>query len=250
MARFDGKVALITGGGAGIGRATATLLVEEGAQVAILDRDGEAALSVAAELGEERVLGIAADVTSQEEVAAAVERTVREWGRIDLLHNQAGVLPAGDGSVLDIDIATMRSALEVNVVGQVVVAQAVGREMARHGAGVIVNTASDLSFIALPGVCSYVTSKTAILGLTRSMAADLAAHGIRVNAVCPGFVSTSMTAPLEADTGLMTEMRKDYLIPSLGQPRDVAGVVAFLMSEDARYMTGSCLLVDGGHTVR
>jgi meso-butanediol dehydrogenase/(S,S)-butanediol dehydrogenase/diacetyl reductase len=122
--------------------------------------------------------------------------------------------------------------------------------MVRAGRGAIVNTASDLSMIALPGVCTYVTSKSAIPGLTRSMAVDLAPHNIRVNAVCPGFTYTRMTAGLAADAELMEAMRKTYLIRRLGQPDDIASTVLFLASDDAGYVTGALLPVDGGHTVQ
>jgi NAD(P)-dependent dehydrogenase (short-subunit alcohol dehydrogenase family) len=249
MTRFAGQVALVTGGGSGIGRASARALAAGGARVAVMDRDAAAAAAVAEELGD-AALAVPGDVTVAEQVAGVVDRTVREWGRLDLLHNHAGVLPAADGSILDVDAATFRATLETNVVGQFLVAQAVARHMAANGGGAIVNTASDLSFIALAGLASYVTSKTAIAGLTRSMAADLAPHRIRVNAVCPGFVSTGMTAALERDEDLMREMRDDYLIPELGQPEDAAGVVAFLLSAESRFMTGSLVMVDGGHTVR
>jgi NAD(P)-dependent dehydrogenase (short-subunit alcohol dehydrogenase family) len=250
MPDFTGSVALVTGGGAGIGRETARTLTAAGARVAVLDRDGEAAADAAAELGADRTLPLTADVTDAAQVRAAVDEVVGRWGRIDLLHNHAGVLAPGDGSILDVDESTFRDVIGVNVVGQFIVGQQVAQHMAAHGGGAIVNTASDLSFIALPGVCAYVTSKTAIAGLTRAMAADLAAHRIRVNAVCPGFVSTAMTAPLERDPAALAAMRADYLVPELGVPADVAGVVAFLLSDAARFMTGSLVLVDGGHTVR
>jgi NAD(P)-dependent dehydrogenase (short-subunit alcohol dehydrogenase family) len=250
MPDFAGKVAMVTGGGAGIGRETARTLARGGARVAILDRDGEAAEAAATELGADHALAVAADVTDGARIGEAVERVVERWGRIDLLHNHAGVLAPEDGSVLDVSEATFRDVLGVNVVGQFIVAQQVARRMASGGGGAIVNTASDLSFIALPGVCAYVTSKTAIAGLTRSMATDLAAQRIRVNAVCPGFVSTGMTASLERDADLMAAMREDYLVTELGTPADAAAVVAFLLSDAARFMTGSLVLVDGGHTVR
>src|SRR4051794_15332432 len=247
MDGLSGSVALVTGGGAGIGRETARMLADAGARVAVLDRDGAAAADAAFEVGG---LALEADVTESEQVGAAVDEVVRRWGRIELLHNHAGVLAPEDGSILDVEESTFRNVLGVNVVGQFIVGRQVARHMAVNGGGAIVNTASDLSFIALPGVCAYVTSKTAIAGLTRAMAADLAPHGIRVNAVCPGFVSTAMTASLERDPAAMAAMRDDYLLPELGAPPDVAAVVAFLLSGAARFMTGSLVLVDGGHTVR
>jgi NAD(P)-dependent dehydrogenase (short-subunit alcohol dehydrogenase family) len=247
--RFAGKVALVTGGGGGIGRAVVHALVNEGARVAVMDHDHQAAAAVVAELTEGSVFAVDADVSREDQVEDAVKAALDRFGTIDLLHNQAGILPVADGPIFDVSVEQFRATLEVNVVGQFNVARAVSRHMRARGSGVIVNTASDLSMIALPGICSYVTSKTAILGLTRSMATDLAPFGIRVNAVCPGFVSTGMTAGMERDEALMSEMRKTYLMPKLGKPADIAGVVSFLLSDDSRYMTGAIVVVDGGHIV-
>jgi NAD(P)-dependent dehydrogenase (short-subunit alcohol dehydrogenase family) len=247
--RFADRVALVTGGGGGIGRSVVRLLASEGARVGVLDHDAAAAAAVARELGPDVAMPLAVDVRDTDAVRAAVDSLVDNFGRVDLLHNHAGVLPMDDASVLDVSIDVVRNALDVNVIGQLNVAQAVARHMAKNGSGVIVNTASDLSLIALPGIAAYVTSKTAILGLTRSMAVDLAPHNIRVNAVCPGFVSTGMTAAMESDDASMSEMRKSYLMPSLGKPDDIAEVVAFLLSDASRYMTGSSVVVDGGHVV-
>lgn len=186
-------------------------------------------------------------------MAGAVAMLTETFGPIGVLHNHAGVLPAQDRSILELDEATIDEALSINVKGMMLVAKHVARQMVRGGAGskgVVVNTASDLAMIALPGVCSYVTSKSAIPGLTRSMAVDLAPHGIRVNAICPGFTYTAMVAGLMADPAALETMRRSYLIQRLGQPEDVARVVLFLASDDAAYMTGALVPVDGGHTVQ
>lgn len=249
MTRFSGKVAMVTGGAGGIGAATVRALLLEGARVAVIDRDGDALAAAVSTLGPGSVLPLVADVTCMAEVTKAVATVEDQMGPLELVHNHAGILPGGDGSVLDVSPETFSNALQVNVVGQFNVGRAAAQVMATNRGGAIVNTASDLSLIALAGVCSYVTSKTAVVGLTRSMAVDLAPYGIRVNAVCPGFVYTSMTAGMASDAGVMEAMRKSYLIPELGQPEDVAGVVTFLLSDEARYMTGSIVVVDGGHTV-
>jgi NAD(P)-dependent dehydrogenase (short-subunit alcohol dehydrogenase family) len=167
-----------------------------------------------------------------------------------LLHNHAGILHPADASILEISEEAIDATLATNVKGQMLVGKHAARAMLKSGGGAIVNTASDLSFIALPGVCAYVTSKAGVAGLTRAMAADLAPHHIRVNAVCPGFVSTGMTAGLEADANIMEAMRQTYLIKELGRPEDVASAVVYLLSDQARFVTGSLLLVDGGHTVQ
>lgn len=248
MQRFDSKRALVTGAASGIGKATARILSEEGAYVALLDRDREATSKLASELGSDGTVPITVDVCVERGVAQAVSQIENLWGGIDLLHNHAGVLPAEDSSILAVEADTFRAALETNVTGQFLVAKYCAKVMAAGRGGSIVNTASDASLIALPQACSYVSSKAAIAGLTRSMAVDLAPAGIRVNAVCPGFVYTGMTAGLSRDETLMEKVREEYLTPELGQPEDVGNVVAFLLSGEARFMTGSLVVVDGGHT--
>jgi NAD(P)-dependent dehydrogenase (short-subunit alcohol dehydrogenase family) len=246
---FAGKVAVVTGAGSGIGRASAVALAEQGARVAIVDRDETAARNTAESIGE-GAIAVKADTSREVDVAEMVRTVKQTFGRIDLLHNHAGILHPSDASILDIAETTIDETLAVNVKGQMLVAKHVGRAVAESGGGAVVNTASDLSFIALPGVCGYVTSKAAIAGLTRAMAADLAPHHIRVNAVCPGFISTRMTAGLEANQDVMDAMRESYLIKDLGKPEDVASAVLYLLSDQARFVTGTLLLVDGGHTVQ
>lgn len=250
--RFSERVVLVTGAGSGIGQATAVLFAREGASVAVLDRDGERADETTEQIRAEggRALPLVADVRREAEVAAAVEQTVATFGRLDALHNHAGILHPRDASILEIEEAVIDEVLAINVKGMMLVGKHAARAMIRVGRGAIVNTASDLSLIALPGVCSYVTSKTAIPGLTRSMAADLAPHGIRVNAIGPGFTYTRMTEGLAANVEVLEAMRKTYLIQRLGQPDDVARAVLFLASDDAAFVTGALLPVDGGHTVQ
>jgi 3-oxoacyl-[acyl-carrier protein] reductase len=251
MIQLDGKVAIVTGGGSGIGRASALYLASCGARVAVVDRNGDAARETILLIGgEDQAIAIQADVTRESEVKQMVSLVTEAWGKIDLLHNQAGILHTHDASILDIGEDAIDATLGVNVKGQMLVGKHVAREMVKGGGGAIVNTASDLSFIALPGVCGYVTSKAAIMGLTRSMAVDLAPHRIRVNAVCPGFVHTGMTSGLAANPQAMDVMRESYLLKELGQPNDIASAVAYLLSDSAAFITGTHLLVDGGHTTQ
>ena len=250
--KLEGKCALVTGGASGIGKASCELFAREGAKVAVVDVNAAGAEETAHGIGANggTALAFTADVTQEDQVARAVAGAVAEWGTIDLLHNHAGLLPANDASIFDIDEATIDEALSINVKGMILVGKHVARVMRGAGCGAIVNTASDLSYIALGGLTTYVTSKSAIPGLTRVMAADLADHGVRVNAVAPGFVYSGMTAGLLDQPEVLEPMRETYLIKDLGQPIDVANCVLFLASDEARFVTGAVLVVDGGHTVR
>lgn len=247
---FEGKVAIITGAGSGIGRTTAQVLAGNGARVVVVDRDEDKARLAAAAIGTSIAFAVRADVSNEADVIAMVEAVRARWDHIDLLHNQAGILHPGDASILEIEESTIDGTFSVNIKGQMLVAKHVGRSMVSTGGGAIVNTASDLSFIAIPGAAAYITSKAAITGLTRAMAVDLAPHNIRVNAVCPGFIYTEMTAGLAANPAILEPIKEEYLLKQLGQPEDVAEAVAYLLSDNAKFVTGTLLVVDGGHTAR
>lgn len=251
--RLKNKVAFITGGAGGIGKCTAELFAKEGSAVAIVDRNGDTAQSVADHINSTggKAIAIQADVTSESQIIQAVKTTVDVLGPITILVNHAGLIPEGDASILDVEEKTIDQGLAINVKGMMLVGKHVGRSMRDAGTGsAIVNTASDLSHIALAGLATYVTTKTAIPGLTRAMATDLAPFNIRVNAVAPGFTYTNMTAGLAANKELMEPMRETYLLKQLGQPIDVANCILFLASDESAFCTGSVLTVDGGHVVR
>ena len=251
--KLHGKCALVTGGASGIGKASCELFAREGAKVAVVDVNGPDAEETAHAIGTERRYRAGLHRRRDRRGAGAARgvpggRAARPDRRAAQPH--AGLLPANDASIFDIDVATIDQALAINVKGMILVGKHVSRVMRDAGGGAIVNTASDLSYIALGGLTTYVTSKSAIPGLTRVMAADLAGHGVRVNAVAPGFVYSGMTAGMLDQPEVLEPMKETYLIKELGQPIDVANCVLFLASDEARFVTGAVLMVDGGHTVR
>jgi NAD(P)-dependent dehydrogenase (short-subunit alcohol dehydrogenase family) len=244
---MDGRVALVTGGGGGIGREIAHRFAREGVAVAVLDRDGDAAQMVAAELGG---LALAADVTEEAEVGRAVENALARFGRIDVLVNNAGI--CWTGPALDMPVATLRQMLRVNVEGVFIVSRAVLPHMIQQHSGLIINLASWAGKTGNAYFAGYSASKFAVIGLTQALAREMAPHGIRVNAICPGIVvDTAMRTALEEQQrryGLPQTAEREKQVP-LGRvsvPADVARVAAFLASEDAAYMTGESINLSGG----
>jgi len=249
---LQGRRALVTGGGAGIGQAIAGELAAQGVIVAIADINGEAAARAAAGLGG-GAIGLSMDVTDRASVEAGFAQVLARLGGCEICIANAGV-------------STMRPALEltdrdwdfnfaVNARGVFLTNQIVARHFMAEGAGVIVNTASLAAKVGAPLLAHYSASKFAVLGWTQALARELAPHGIRVNAVCPGFVKTSMQArevEWEAELRGMTpdEVIADYIrqtpLGRIEAPEDVAGVVTFLCSDAARFMTGQGINVTGG----
>jgi 3-oxoacyl-[acyl-carrier protein] reductase len=250
MSRFDGRSALITGGSSGIGRATAARLASEGARVVINGRTPnrvEAALSELSApdgypLG---VSGIAADISRPEEAEALVARVIEQLGRIDILVNSAGIDGAGVNA-LELTNEEWRRVLDVNLTGPFLVARAAARNMVENGGGVIVNVASLNGLEAEPNFADYNSSKGGLVMLTRSLAIDLVKRNIRVNAVCPGYILTPMTEEYANDPEVGPAIRQAIPMGRFGDPAEVAAAIAFLASDDASYITGEALVVDGG----
>ncbi len=254
MAGLDGKVAIVTGGSLGIGRAAAARLAAEGAAVMICGSDAahlEEGLGALRRRGDVRVDGVVADVAVASEVDTLVATTVERFGGVDILVNSAGIQRYG--SSLDTDEAMWDRVMDVNVKSMYLTAGRVVPEMRRRGGGSIVNVSSVQAFIALRNSLAYVTSKGAINSLTRALALDHAPDNIRVNAVCPGSIDTPMlrwAADLfkegrEADD-LIEEWGRMHPLGRVGTAEEVGAVIAFLAGSDASFVTGAAIPVDGG----
>jgi NAD(P)-dependent dehydrogenase (short-subunit alcohol dehydrogenase family) len=253
MGRVDGKVALITGAGSGMGKATAELFGREGARVVVANRNaerGEATAEAIRGAGGEAKFVQYDQAKGEAEIRRMVEEAVAAYGQIDILHNHAGTLDfERDGPLHTVSEDLLDFYCNLNIKGVMLVGKWVLRHMIERNVGSIVLTASDTALMGIPGAgCGYTASKAAIVGLTRVMAATYAANNIRVNAIAPGFVyGCQMTDPFPS--ALIEDMRQGYLIKSLGLPLDAAYAVLYLASDEARFLTGVILPVDGGHSV-
>ena len=246
---FSGKVVIVTGGGKGIGRATALAFGRAGAKVGVIYLHAGAGPGGGAEMGAAGV-SVHADVTKSDQVAAAVAEVVAKFGGVDILHNNAGIQHYG--SVTETTEEEWDQVLAINLKSMFLMSKAAIPEMIARGGGVIVNTASVQSYFNQPRVAPYAASKAAILGLTRSMAIDYAKDNIRALAVCPGSVETPMLhyaaeTLVGGDTdAIIAKWGSKITMGRVGQPEEIAEVVLFLASPRASYMTGSAHLVDGG----
>ncbi len=241
------KVALVTGAGRGIGRALALALAQAGAAVAVNDIDALSAEAVSAELqaAGHTAAPFPADIADPSAVSALVAAAHAHWGRLDILINNAGVETFG--SLLDYPLADWRRTLDVNLTGPFLTSQAAGRVMRQQGGGAIVNISSIAGrAFGLRDRAAYVASKTGLVGFTRECAREFAAYNIRVNAVCPGVIITEMTAHLRQNEIMMRKWMDDIPQARLGDPADVTGLVVFLCTDAARYITGQAINVDGG----
>jgi NAD(P)-dependent dehydrogenase (short-subunit alcohol dehydrogenase family) len=246
-----GKVAIVTGGATGLGRGVAELFVAEGARVVIADTDEAQGRVTAGQLGED-ALFVPTDVADREQVRALVERTVAEFGGLDVLVNNAG-LPSRIGvRFLDDDFAEFHRVMDVNVLGVLLCTQHAARHMVEHGGGSVVTMTSIAALQNGPGVLSYRASKSAVTHVSRSIALDLADRGVRVNCIAPGMVPTSLLEKAggagaeESVHRIRTAMAAARPLPNEGTARDVAEAALYLASDRSRYVTGIVLPVDGG----
>jgi len=239
------KVALVTGGGRGIGRAIALRLAEAGANVVVNDI-GDAA-PVEAVVGEIKAMGrqalaVLADVSSAKEVDRLVEETISAYGRVDILVNNAGI--ARDQLLLRMTEEEWDRVLVVDLKSVFLCTRAVLKHMVKERRGRVISIASIVGMVGNPGQANYAAAKAGIIGFTRTVAKEVASRGITVNAVAPGFIDTEMTQKLKEEW--KEELKKRIPLGRLGSPADVAEAVAFLASEEAGYITGQVLVIDGG----
>ncbi|HVB65577.1 MAG TPA: SDR family NAD(P)-dependent oxidoreductase [Nitrolancea sp.] len=254
--RFEGRVALITGGTSGIGEATAMRLAGEGARVAIVGRDTARGTALAEQIGKDggEAAFFAADVTQEEAVQAMVDAVMARFGQIDVLVNNAGII--NFGSVLTASVAEWDTLMTTNVRSVFLVSRYALPHMIAGGGGSIVNLGSNLGLIGTRGAAAYVTSKGAVVQLTKAMALDHVADGVRVNCVCPGTIDTPLVQ--RQRVGRTEEqlqqsdvrLRERHPIGRMGTPDEVAAVIAFLASDEASFVTGSLYSVDGGYVAQ
>lgn len=251
MGRLDGKVALITGVGSGIGRAAAVLFTQAGAIVVGVDRNEAAGYALSAELQTDSFHFLAADLSTEAACIAVVEQCYATCGRIDILYNNAGI------SVVEpfvkTDAATLEQILAINFMSVFYLCQQVIPGMQQQGGGVVINTASELAIVAQPLYSAYCASKGAVLSFTRALALEHAQDNIRINALCPGPIDTPM---LQQEFNIMTDPEQAKAegiatmpIGRLGKPEEIAQVALFLASDAPILMHGASIVVDGGKTI-
>ena len=243
--RFEGKVALITGGASGIGAATARRLASEGAKLMLGDIDSEKGRAVAEELGEDGAFMLT-DVRQLEQVEALTEAAVERFGRLDIVFNNAG--SGLLGQTPDLDPEAWRDLFALDVHSVFYGCRAAIPHLRRVGGGAIVNTASISGLAADPGLATYNAAKGAVVNYTRSLAVDHARDNIRANSVCPGPIETPLLEPVLQLPGVRDRYAELIPMARVGKPEEVAGAVAFLASDDASYITGATIVIDGGVT--
>ncbi|NNU78960.1 SDR family oxidoreductase [Halovulum dunhuangense] len=238
------RIALVTGGARGIGRACAEALAADGCRVVLADIDADAAAATAGELGN-GALGLGCDIGQPDQVAALFDRVEADAGPVSVLVNNAGIaMPA---PFLETPVEDFRKVIDVNLTGSFVATQRAARAMVAHGIkGAVVNMSSVNAQLAIPTIASYCASKGGVMQLTRAAALALAPHGIRVNAVGPGSIDTAMLAGVNANPDAMKMVLSRTPLGRIGTPREIGDVVAFLASEKASYITGETIYIDGG----
>jgi NAD(P)-dependent dehydrogenase (short-subunit alcohol dehydrogenase family) len=247
---FAGKVALVTGGGRGIGRATSLLFARQGARVVIGDVEPagvETAETIKQEGGE--ALFVRTDVREASEMKKLVATAAKTYGGLHCAFNNAGVLPTG-GLLADVEEAAFDRVVAVDLKGVFLAMKYEIQQMAQNGGGAIVNNASVAGMIADPGISAYVAAKHGVIGLSKAAALEYASQGIRINALAPGLVETAMTKEWFDDPNIRNHFLANTPIGRVAQPEEIAGMVLFLCSDFASFAVGQTFVIDGGYTAR
>jgi NAD(P)-dependent dehydrogenase (short-subunit alcohol dehydrogenase family) len=250
--RLAGRVAFVTGGAQGIGRAIVERFLEEGALVALVDVDQVAAAETVVALGStDRLVSLTCDVTSERGVRDAVEATIGHFGGLDILINNAGINAYGEATTMT--EGEWDRLFDVDLKASWLCAKHALPALETSGRGSIVNIASIHAFMTIKGFFPYAAAKSAVLGLTRSLALDYGTRNVRANAVCPGYVRTRLVQEwldLQDDPGVEARVIAQQPLGRIGEPAEVASLVAFLASDESSYMTGAVISIDGGLSAR
>jgi NAD(P)-dependent dehydrogenase (short-subunit alcohol dehydrogenase family) len=247
MPRLADKVAFITGGGTGIGRATAVLFAHEGARVAIADIDA-ASGEESAHLAGNGAIAIRTDVTEPDSLQAALRATIDKFGRLDVLHNNAGGSTAQDGTAVDAPLDEFWRAIKLDLYGTFLGCRFGIPELIKSGGGSVINMSSNVALMGVPGRDCYTAAKGGIAAITRSLAVAYAAQKVRVNAIAPSATMTERVRRLVAGNAALTKLADSHLL-GLIEPEDIAGMALYLASDESRMVTGQVLPVDSGVTI-
>jgi 2-deoxy-D-gluconate 3-dehydrogenase len=247
---LDGKVAVVTGGGRGLGQAAACALAEAGASIALLARSENELAATAAMIQEmgRKVLIFPCDVTQEAAVELAAELVVEKFGRVDILVNNAGI--AHVSPLLELTLTDLKRVFDVNVVGTFLCARAFGAHMVAQRKGTVINVASIAGLGGEPDVSAYCASKGAVIAFTKALAVEWARHGVTVNALAPGYFRTDLNKKALDDVQVGPKIVKHIPLRRVGQPEELGPLVVYLASDAAAFMTGSVVVLDGGQLAR